>query len=73
MSTPRPARPLGDELTNLALSLLVAAAVLAALLRAAGSVAAWVTGVGQPTGGSRPGWGCWRIRATRPRRSGLRG
>ncbi len=57
MSTPRPARPLGDELTNLALGLLAAAAVLAALLRAAGSVAAWVTGADQPTGGIEAGLG----------------
>ncbi|MCA9767406.1 MAG: TraM recognition domain-containing protein [Gemmatimonadetes bacterium] len=57
MSTPRPARPLGDELTNLALGLLVAAAALAALLRAAGSVAAWVTGADQPTGGIEAGLG----------------
>ncbi len=57
MSAPRPARPLGDELTNLALGLLVAAAVLAALLRAAGSVAAWVTGAGQPAGGIEVGLG----------------
>jgi len=57
MSTPRPARPLGDELTNLALGLLVAAAVLAALLRGAGSVAAWVTRAGQPTSGIEAGLG----------------
>ncbi len=57
MSTPRPDRPLGDELTNLALGLLVAAAALAALLRGAGSVAAWVTGAGQPTGGIEAGLG----------------
>lgn len=57
MSTPRPAGSLGDELTNLALGLLVAAAVLAAVLRGAGSVAAWISGADQPTGGVEAGLG----------------
>ena len=40
MSTPRaggPGAPLGDELTNLGVILLIAAAALAGILRAAGS------------------------------------
>ncbi|WP_313540065.1 type IV secretory system conjugative DNA transfer family protein [Leifsonia aquatica] len=57
MSTPRQAGPLGDELTNLALGALIGAAVLAGLLRGAGSVAAWVTGIDQPTSGVEAGLG----------------
>ena len=51
MSTPRPTGPLGDELTNLGIGLLIAAAALAGILRGAGSVAAWITGTGQPASG----------------------
>ncbi|PVW02339.1 type VI secretion protein [Microbacterium sp. Gd 4-13] len=57
MSTPRPAGSLGDELTNLGIGLLIGAAILAAILRGAGSVAAWITGAGQPTGGVEAGLG----------------
>lgn len=57
MSSPQPNTSLGDELTNLALGLLVAGAALAALLRAAGSAAAWMTGVPQPTVGVQAGLG----------------
>ena len=48
MSTPRPAGSLGDELSNLGIGLLIACAILAGILRGAGSLAAWVTGTGQP-------------------------
>ncbi len=57
MSTPRPAGSLGDELSNLGIGFLTGAAILAAILRGAGSVAAWVTGAGQPTGGIEAGLG----------------
>ncbi len=57
MSTPRPAGSLGDELSNLGIGILIGAAVLAAILRGAGSVAAWITGTGQPTGGIEAGLG----------------
>ena len=57
MSTPRPAGSLGDELTNLGIGLLVAAAALAAILRGAGSVAAWISGADQPAGGVEAGLG----------------
>ncbi len=50
-----PGTPVGDELTNLGIGLLIATAALAALLRAAGSVAAWLTGVDQPAGGVEAG------------------
>ena len=55
MSTPRPAGALGDELTNLGIGLLVAAAILAGILRGAASLAAWITGVDQPAGGVETG------------------
>jgi len=55
MSTPRPTGPLGDELTNLGIGLLIAAAVLAGILRGAGSLAAWITGTGQPASGIESG------------------
>lgn len=55
MSTPRPAASLGDELSNLGIGLLIAAAILAGILRGAGSVAAWVTGTEQPAGGVEAG------------------
>lgn len=57
MSTPRPAGSLGDELSNLGIGLLIGAAIFAAILRGAGSVAAWITGTGQPTGGIDAGLG----------------
>ena len=50
MNTPRPAGPLGDELTHLGIGLLAATAILAMILRGAGSIAAWITGTSQPTG-----------------------
>lgn len=55
MSTPRPAGPLGDELTNLGIGLLVAAAILAGILRGTASLAAWITSTPQPTGGIETG------------------
>ncbi|WP_308468452.1 TraM recognition domain-containing protein [Rathayibacter soli] len=57
MSTPRPAGPLGDELTNLGIGLIIAAAALAGILRGAGSIAAWITGNPQPTSGAESGLG----------------
>jgi type IV secretion system protein VirD4 len=57
MSTPRPAGSLGDELSNLGIGLLIAAAVLAGILRGAGSVAAWITGTAQPISGVETGLG----------------
>ncbi|MFT4137041.1 type IV secretory system conjugative DNA transfer family protein [Microbacterium sp.] len=60
MSTPRPGGPpgpLGDELTNLGIGLLIAAAILAGILRGAGSVAAWITGTSQPASGIESGLG----------------
>ncbi len=57
MNTPRSSGPLGDELSNLGIGLLIAAAVLAGILRGAGSVAAWITGIPQPTSGIESGLG----------------
>lgn len=57
MSTPRQGGALGDELANLGIIALVTAAVFAAILRGAGSVAAWITGTTQPTGGVEAGLG----------------
>lgn len=57
MSTPRPAGSLGDELSNLGIGILIGAAILAAILRGAGSVAAWITRVDQPAGGIDAGLG----------------
>lgn len=57
MSTPRPAGTFGDELTNLGIGLLIAAAALAGVLRGAGSIAAWITRTDQPTGGVEAGLG----------------
>ena len=51
MSTPRPATSLGDELSNLGIGILITAAILEGILRGAGSIAAWATGIPQPTGG----------------------
>jgi len=55
VNTPRQTGPIGDELTNLALAGLVVCAVLAAILRGAGSVTACITGHAQPTGGIASG------------------
>lgn len=44
------ARPVGDTAVNLGLGVLAALGVLAGLLRAAGSIAAWVAGARQPAG-----------------------
>ena len=55
MINPRPSSAVGDELTNLALGILIAAAALAVLLRVAGSAAAWMTGVPQPRSGMSAG------------------
>jgi type IV secretion system protein VirD4 len=41
MGAPRPQATLGDELANLGVALLIGAAVLAVLMRGAGTVAAW--------------------------------
>lgn len=57
MSTPRPSGSLGDELSNLGIGILISAAILAAILRGAGSVAAWITGTTPPTGGVEAGLG----------------
>ncbi|MFK4763022.1 type IV secretory system conjugative DNA transfer family protein [Microbacterium sp. ZW T5_45] len=57
MSTPRPSGSLGDELSNLGIGVLISAAILAGILRGAGSVAAWVTGTAQPAGGVEAGLG----------------
>jgi len=51
VSSPQPTGSLGDELTNLGIGLLIATAVLAAILRTAGSITAWITGLDPPTGG----------------------
>jgi type IV secretory pathway TraG/TraD family ATPase VirD4 len=55
MTTPRPQTALGDVLSNLGIGLLICAAMLAFLLRAAGAVAAWATGNTQPTSGPATG------------------
>ncbi|WP_417555368.1 TraM recognition domain-containing protein [Microbacterium sp.] len=57
MSTRRPAGPLGDELSNFGIGLLIGVAILAGILRGAGSVAAWITGTARPTGGVEAGLG----------------
>ncbi|MFC5932037.1 type VI secretion protein [Cryobacterium melibiosiphilum] len=55
MSTPRPKAALGDEVTNIGLGVLIGAAGLSLVLRGAGAVAAWATGVPQPAGGPASG------------------
>ena len=45
-----------DDLVNLGLILIAAVGVLAAVLRVAGSAAAWISGVAQPTGGWEAGF-----------------
>lgn len=57
MSTPRQGGALGDELANLGIFALIAAAALAVILRTAGSITAWATGVEQPSGGIEAGLG----------------
>lgn len=60
MSTPRPGGPsraLGDEPTNIGIGLLIAAAMLAVILRAAGSVAAWIVGISPPVSSIGSGLG----------------
>ena len=57
MNTPRPNGSLGDELTNFGIGALVAAALLATILRGAGSLTAWITGSPQPAGGVETGLG----------------
>lgn len=57
MSTPRQGGALGDELANLGIIALIAAAALAVILRTAGSITAWATGVAQPSGGIEAGLG----------------
>ena len=55
MSTPRQGGALGDELANLGIIALIAAAALAVILRVAGTIAAWATGIAQPSGGIEAG------------------
>lgn len=57
MSTPRQGGAFGDELANFGIIALIAAAVIAVLLRVAGTVTAWVTGAVQPAGGVEAGLG----------------
>ncbi len=57
MSTPRQGGALGDELANLGIIALITAALLAVILRGAGSVAAWITGTAPPAGGIDAGLG----------------
>lgn len=57
MSTPRQGGAFGDELANFGIIALIAAAVIAVLLRVAGTVTAWVTGAVQPAGGAEAGLG----------------
>lgn len=57
MSTPRQGGAFGDELANFGIIALIAAAVIAVLLRVAGTITAWVTGAVQPAGGVEAGLG----------------
>ncbi|MGV2984284.1 type IV secretory system conjugative DNA transfer family protein [Microbacterium sp. AGC85] len=57
MSTPRQGGALGDELANLGIIALITAAVLAVILRVAGTITAWATGITQPAGGIEAGLG----------------
>ncbi|KDA06155.1 type VI secretion protein [Microbacterium sp. CH12i] len=57
MSAPRQSGALGDELANLGIIALITAAVLAVILRVAGTITAWVTRATQPTGGIDAGLG----------------
>ena len=49
-------RSVDDDLVNLGLVLIAAVGLVAAVLRLAGSAAAWLTGVGQPEGGLEAGF-----------------
>ncbi|WP_411700498.1 type IV secretory system conjugative DNA transfer family protein [Conyzicola sp.] len=55
MTTQRPQSTPGDEFANIGIGMLLSCAVLALLLRGAGSVAAWATGIAQPIGGLETG------------------
>lgn len=55
MSNVRGPRPASDQLVNLGLILLVAGIAFIAALRLAGSAAAWLTGLPEPTGGIAAG------------------
>ncbi|GAA4374922.1 TraM recognition domain-containing protein [Agromyces bauzanensis] len=55
MTTVRTSGGLGDELTNLGMGVLISAAGIALMLRAAGSAGAWATGISQPTSGPETG------------------
>ena len=55
MSGPTQAKPANDLFINLALGVLVAAAAFTGLLRVAGSVAAFLNGLPEPTGGFTTG------------------
>ncbi|MGO3658127.1 TraM recognition domain-containing protein [Micrococcaceae sp. AOP34-BR2-30] len=57
MSGPVQAKPANDLVINLALGALISAAVLTGLLRVAGSVAAFLTGLPEPSGGFTSGVG----------------
>ncbi len=57
MSGPVQARPASDVFINLALGALIAAAGLTGLLRVAGSVTAFLTGLPEPSGGLTSGLG----------------
>lgn len=57
MTAPRPTGSLGDELTNVLLALVAGIVILAAILRAAGTVTAFLTGTAQPTAGVASGAG----------------
>ncbi|WP_150461253.1 type IV secretory system conjugative DNA transfer family protein [Nesterenkonia ebinurensis] len=57
MSTPRQTGSMGEELTNAALVALIGAFGFALILRAAGSVAAFLTGTPQPATGPVSGFG----------------
>jgi type IV secretion system protein VirD4 len=55
MTSQRPQSTPGDEFANVGIGMLLSCAVLALLLRGAGSVAAWATGLAQPIGGVETG------------------
>lgn len=57
MSGPVQAKPANDLFINLALGALIAAAAFTGLLRVAGSVAAFLTGLPEPTAGFTAGVG----------------
>ncbi|MGO4680256.1 type IV secretory system conjugative DNA transfer family protein [Microbacterium sp. 2MCAF23] len=57
MTGPRPTGSLGDELTNALLALVVGIVILAAILRAAGAITAFLTGTVQPKEGLAAGAG----------------